>query len=313
MAPSPLQLSVAVFAHNEAGTVADCIASIADARTRAVEVAEVIVVSSGSTDDTDARVRAAIADLPHMRLVQEATKRGKASAINSFLREARYGHCVFTNADTILHEDALEHLCAPLRDPQIGMTGGHPIPVMPGRDVVARSIEVFWELHHELCLLAPKMGELVAFQRVFDVLEGPETGADEDWIHSEILRAGLQARYVPEAILYNRGPTLLRDFLAHRHRMAVQHRVLVARRGFAPASRNPHLLRAALANYLRKRPDRWSAVPAAAALEAIARSWALVDHAWRGRTESHWRPLASSKGLTRADIAAHRIARGGRD
>ncbi len=54
MAPSPLQLSVAVFAHNEAGTVADCIASIADARTREVEVAEVIVVSSGSTDDTNA-------------------------------------------------------------------------------------------------------------------------------------------------------------------------------------------------------------------------------------------------------------------
>ncbi len=309
METRPLQLSVAVFAHNEEGTVADCIASIAASRTHSVHIAEVLVVSSGSTDRTDERAHAAMVDHPHMRLLRQSEKRGKASAINLFLAEARESLCVFTNADTILHEEAVENLCRPLRDRRVGMVGGHPVPVMTGRGGLGFAIEVFWELHHELCLLAPKMGELVAFRRTFAALEGDEAGADEDWIHSEVAQAGLEVRYAPDAVLYNRGPSSLRDFLAHRRRMAVQHRELARQRGFAPSSRDRKLLARALRNYLRDRPDRRWALPPAALLEGIARLAAIVEHDFLGRTQSHWRPLRSSKGLTRADVERFRRER----
>ncbi len=301
-----LQISVGVFASNEQDSIVDCLRSIQRARFERIELAELFVISSGSTDATNQRAAAAIAGIPGWHLLTQPTREGKASAVNLFLRQSRHAVCVLANADTLLHEDALESLCRPLLDDEVGMVGGHPIPIPSRRGHLDFAIQVFWELHHELCLRAPKMGELVAFRRVFAQLPLDEAGADEDWIHSEVEKRGLHAVYAPDAILFNRGPGRLYDFLTHRRRMALQHLVLARRRGFQPASRDSAPMRRAIAAYLAANPRRLPQVVAAACLEAAARVWAHAEFALLGTTQTNWRRLASSKGLTQADVDRER-------
>lgn len=303
---APLQVSIGVFVHNEQDTIVDHLQSIADSITHSCEIAAVLIVSSGSSDATDERVREAVAGRPNWRLLLQDRRLGKAAAVNLFLAHAPTDICVLANGDTILEVDAIERLCVPLRDSSVGMVGGHPVPIASGNGVAEFAVGVFWGLHHFLCLESPKMGELVAFRRVFSRLPEDEAGADEDWIHSEVLRNGLEARYAPEAILYNRGPAGIRDFLSHRRRMAVQHRVLAACREFVPTSRRPGALMRASRRYLERDARRLLPLAGAAALEGLARVSAAFEYGILRQRRTTWRPLGSSKGLTAEDVMARR-------
>jgi glycosyltransferase involved in cell wall biosynthesis len=294
---------VGVFANNEEGSIVHHLDSLFAQRTRDVAIREVIVVSSGSSDRTDARVAGEIAKHPTLRLLTQPRREGKASAVNLFLSAASHPHCVLANADTLLDENAIEELARPLRDPRIAMVGGHPVPVSPQRGVLAALARLFWELHHRLCLRRPKMGELVAFRRVFDRLPTDEAGADEDWIHSEIVRQGYQAAYAPGAILYNCGQRSLRDLVAHRCRMSVQHRELGAHRRQVPSSRDLRLLLAVYFGHLADHPREVATVLALGAVEVFGRALAYVR--WhRGETCAVWRPL-TSKGISPVEVAAY--------
>jgi glycosyltransferase involved in cell wall biosynthesis len=305
-----MRLSVGVFAHNEATSLDHNLAALLGSRTRSAAIAEVLVVSSGSTDGTDARVLEWQARDARVRLLAQAKKEGKASAVNLFLSQAREPVLVLTNADTILHEDALEALVAPLSDAAVGLVGGHPVPVASGPGVLGAITELFWELHHRLCQRSLKTGELIAFKRVFDALPPDRAGADEDWIHGEVRRRGLEAVYAPEAVVYNRVPGRLREFLAHRRRMAVQHLVLRDRCGFSPASRSWGGLAAAAAAYARERPARVPLMACAALLECAGRAWAAWSYYVEGATCADWAPLPSSKGITAQDVERYRARHG---
>jgi biofilm PGA synthesis N-glycosyltransferase PgaC len=293
---------VGVFAYNEERSIQENLESILASRTSTVRIDEILVISSASTDRTDERVEQVSKHHPSIRLIRESAKKGKASAVNLFLQHARHECCALTNADTLLHEDAIESLCSPLHASSVGMVGGRIIPVGPIGGWPGFATELFWELHHQLCLRSPKMGELVAFRRVFDRLSGEVAGADEDWIHGEVLRHGLQGVYAPTAIVYSRGPSTLRDFIGHRHRLAVQHLVLKYRCNFSPASRQMRPLTRVTFGYLRRHPQRLPRVLTVAALEFAARVSAGASYFLRGETCKNWRPLSSSKGITRDDV-----------
>ena len=294
-ASNRLPISAGVFAHNEEASVRACLDSVAHSRCRRTRIDEILVVSSGSSDRTDELVAECCSRYAGMRLLREPHKRGKVSAVNLFLAQACNEHCVMVNADTVLDPEALDNLCSPLFEPDVGMVGGHPIPLEPRRGYLAVANRLFWELHHELCLRAPKMGELVAFRHVFDRLPEDHAGADEDWIHGEVLRCGLRVVYAPSAILYNAGPSTLGDFMRHRKRLAVQHLVLSHRCAFTPSSRDLRLMTRLTWDYVRRHPEQLLAVGGVAALELGARTWAWISYSFCGDTQQTWRPLASGR------------------
>ncbi len=295
-------VSVGLFAHNEERSMEASLDSVCASTTHRTGIAEVLVVSTASTDRTDELAAVVAARYPNVRLIIEKTKRGKAYSVNRFLEEARCRYCVLANADTILHPDAIENLCSPLLDETIGMVGGHPVPVAPKGGLLGAASDLFWELHHRLCLRSPKMGELVAFRRSFDRLPVETAGADEDWIHAETQRQGLTAAYAPDAILYNRNPSNLAEFVAHRRRLALQHRTLSRSEGFSPPSRDLGLVARITLEYLRENPLRVPAVVCAAALEFAGRASAALIHDGDGRSYTDWQPLHSARGITVEEV-----------
>jgi len=128
---TPLYCSLGIMAHNEAANIGRLLARVAASRLERVEVAEIIVVASGCTDDTEAIVRAAAAADPRIRLISQPAREGKASAMNLFLGEAACDVLVLSSADLLPAEDALERLVSPFADPEIGLTASRPEPAPP--------------------------------------------------------------------------------------------------------------------------------------------------------------------------------------
>ena len=85
---------------------------------------ELIVVSDGSTDDTDAVVDAAVADLPYQLKFATVPHAGPAAARNRGIELARGEHILFTGDDIFPDPRLLEqHALASANNPSAGILG----------------------------------------------------------------------------------------------------------------------------------------------------------------------------------------------
>ncbi|MBP7932941.1 MAG: glycosyltransferase family 2 protein, partial [Candidatus Syntrophosphaera sp.] len=126
---SKIKCSLGVFAYNEAENIIPLLEALVNQKLEKVEIEEIIVVSSGSTDGTDELVTQFAETHPQVRLIRQAKREGKSSAINLFIKEAKSDILVVISGDVIPAPTTIEKLVSTFEDPTIGATGGRPIPV----------------------------------------------------------------------------------------------------------------------------------------------------------------------------------------
>ncbi len=286
--------AVGLMAYNEEANVAAALRSVLAQAGPHVRLHSVTVVASGCTDATVPRAREAAGRDPRVRVLEQARREGKATAITAFLDTVRDADLVaLVGADTRLAEGALEALLAPFDDPGVGMTGGRPVPVNARTTLLGRVVHVLWELHHEIALRDPKLGELVAFRRVFDAVPA-DTAVDEAAIEAMIRRRGLRLAYAPGAVVQMKGPTTVSDFLAQRRRIHAGHVRLKRASGHTVSTMGlPGVIRALVGH----RPPAGT-VAAAVALEGTARLLGSFDARVAGREHRVWKAIPSTKDLT---------------
>lgn len=218
---SSMDIAIGICAYNEEQNIERCIRSIYDQETPDVNVREVLVVSSGSTDRTDDIVRGLLPEFPNLRFLPQEKREGKNSAINFYLDNKTCDIVVMLNADNVFgNEHSLAKLVEPFRDETVGMVGGHPVPTNDNDDKVGFASHMLWSMHHQLALIYPKIGELVAFRDIGTRLPLDQQ-SDEDIIRMELEKAGYRCVYAPEAIVLNRGPETEEDFLKQRTRVNI--------------------------------------------------------------------------------------------
>jgi biofilm PGA synthesis N-glycosyltransferase PgaC len=223
-------VSLGVMAYNEEGNIGRLLTAILGQKLTQARLVEIIVVASGCTDRTEDIVEGFCKEDSRIRLIREAERKGKASAINLFLREAADEILVLESADTLPEEDTIDRLVTPFVDHEIGMTGARPIPINDDRTFIGFAVQLLWRLHHHIALIQPKLGELVAFRSF--VREIPaDSAVDEASIESIVRKAGYRLHYVPEAVVRNKGPETVRDFVKQRRRIAAGHLHLLRGQG----------------------------------------------------------------------------------
>ena len=216
-----LDITIGICAYNEAQNIERSIRSIYDQKTKDINVEEVIVVSSGSTDGTDDIVRRLADEYGNITLIRQEKREGKNSAINCYLENKTCNVVVMLNADNIFgNENSLYSLVSPFFDEKVGMVGGHPVPTNDKKDKVGFATHVLWTMHHHLALVYPKIGELVAFRDIGTRLPTDQQ-SDEDIIRMNLEKAGYNCIYAPDAIVLNRGPETEEDFLKQRIRVNI--------------------------------------------------------------------------------------------
>jgi biofilm PGA synthesis N-glycosyltransferase PgaC len=217
-----LECSIGIMAYNEENTIGPLLHSLLEQHCEHIIIKEFIVVASGCTDRTEDIVREFGQKDNRIKLLTQKERKGKASAINLFLKKATAEFIVLSSADILLEKDAIEKLVTPLRNINIGMTGGRAIPINAKDTFMGFTVHLLWELHHEISLEHPKLGEVIAFRKIVDQIT-EHTAVDEAYIEACILKSGLQLHYVPEAIIRNKGAETVKDFIKQRRRIAAGH------------------------------------------------------------------------------------------
>jgi cellulose synthase/poly-beta-1,6-N-acetylglucosamine synthase-like glycosyltransferase len=80
-------------------------------------------------------------------------------------------------------------------------------------------------------LVRPKLGEAIAFRNI--IISLPEDLAvDEAYIESVFTKRGYKLVYCPDAVIYNKAPETLMDFLKQRRRIETGHFYLRKKYGY---------------------------------------------------------------------------------
>ncbi|MDH3674753.1 MAG: glycosyltransferase [Anaerolineae bacterium] len=289
-----IKCSVGVTAHNEEANIAQLIEAMIRQRLHWVEISEIIVVASGCTDRTEEIVRQYLAQEPRLKLYVQERREGKTSAINVFLRHASAKICVLESGDTIPHEDAIENMVRMFKDPAVGMTGAHKVPVNTPEHIIGFLSHLRLKMEHQLCLEIPRLGELIAFRKVFDEIP-PDVAMDEAFVEALVIRRGLQVRYAPDAVVFNMGPETLGDFVKQRRRNHAGHLYLRDKYGYEVSSMGfARVLKLAL-------EEIWGAVrlvwvlAVLALIEGYSRALGWWDYRFRKRTHVVWDIAWSTK------------------
>lgn len=220
--PSTLGCSIGIMAYNEGANIGQLLKRLVEQRSLTGVIREIVVVASGCTDNTESVVREIAVREPRVRLLTQSCREGKASAINLFLGHTNSEILVLVGADTLPAPDAIQHLIEPFANPEVGMTGGRPIPVNDPRTFMGFAAHLLWELHHYVALKSPKLGELTSFRRVFRRIP-IESAVDEANMEGLVFGQGYRLVYVPEAVVLNRGPKTIKDFIRQRRRVYAGH------------------------------------------------------------------------------------------
>ena len=227
--------SVGVTAYNEENNMGQLLAALLDQHLHDVEIAEIIVVASACTDRTVPIVREFMAEEPRIKLIEQERREGKTAAVNLFLQAALNEICVLESGDTVPHEYAVEHMVRMFRDPLVGMVGAQKVAVNTPDHIVGLLSHLRLRMEHELCLEIPRLGEMIAFRKVFEHIP-PDVAMDEAFVEALVVKNGMQVRYAPDAIVYNTGPTTIGDFVRQRRRNHAGHLYLRHKYGYKVSS-----------------------------------------------------------------------------
>lgn len=293
-----LRCCVASMAYNEEANIGQMMEAVLAQRLQQVEIAEIIVIASGCTDRTEEIVRSFAERDSRIRLVTQTCRKGKSAAVNLLLRKTSEDIIVFVNADNVPTPDAIESLVLPFNDPDVGMTGGRPVPINEPDSFMGYAVHLLWGLHHQLSLWKPKMGEMIAFRNFFHQIPR-DSAVDEASIEPLIRGQGLQLRYVPDAVVYNWGPETVEDFLRQRRRIYAGHIYVRDTLGYGVSTmKSPRILGLLLQRPGVKRDWRYFLwTPAVIALEAWARFLGMADYRLWKRKHAVWEMVETTKAV----------------
>jgi cellulose synthase/poly-beta-1,6-N-acetylglucosamine synthase-like glycosyltransferase len=288
------RVSVGMCAYNEEANVRRSLESITLQALRGFELIEIIVVSSASTDRTDDIVKEYSSLDGRVRLIIQKKREGKTSAVNLFMSKAAGDILVLVNADNTLTQGSLQSLLEPFNDSRVGVAGGHPIPVNSKETLIGFAINMLWEMHHQLSLSHPKVGELIAFRNV-GVMIPAGTSTDEDAIRMNLEGRGYRTVYAPNALVMNKGPTTLSDFWKQRTRVNIGEQYMKRRFDYDTPTWNLGFIISAMKEVLKNNWKHPVKAFLSIGLEVLSRTYATIYVKLDRGDKSVWEMVQTSK------------------
>jgi cellulose synthase/poly-beta-1,6-N-acetylglucosamine synthase-like glycosyltransferase len=231
-------ITVGIPAFNEERIIAG---SIKSALSQISKTDEVIVVASGCTDNTVSEIEKVMTNDKRVRLITEAERKGKSSALNLIIENAKSDIIVQTDGDVELQEGAVKHLLSHFKDQQIGGVSGNPIPVISKKHVFYDWTVMSYRRAGQLREQESKSGvfwHLSGYLLAFRKRALPEVpfakGAVDAWMGKVIQDNGYKMVYEPEAKVFVKAPLTVKDFINQKARVRAGYYDLMKQTGKAP-------------------------------------------------------------------------------
>lgn len=288
------KISIGVFAHNEEKNIKGLLESLVNQELKNAQLVEIIVVSS-STDRTNQIIKEVAKRHRIVKLIAEKKRQGKASAINQFLKVAQGDLCILESGDTLPLKNTVSELIKPFYSPQVGMAGVHPLPVDNPRNFLGFTTHLLWRIHHQIALKEPKCGEMIAIRKGI-VKEIPsQTAVDEAMFEALISKKGYKVVYVPSAIVRNKGPETVTDFLKQRRRITAGHLHLRKKMCYSVSTTSPLKIFKYVLSEIKKNPTKFHFILGAIFLEGWGRLLGYYDFYFKKKNPYKWEIAESTK------------------
>lgn len=289
--------TVGITAHNEEANIGKLLQRIQGQVLNTAVISQIYVVASGCTDNTVGVVEEMMAEDGRIRLLVQERREGKASAINLFLNQETERVIILSSADLLPAEDAIEKMVAPFANPKLGMTASHPVPVNDETTFMGYAAHMLWGLHHAINESGGfKAGELIGFIKVFEQIPY-RTSVDEASIEPIVRGQGFQVQYVPDAIIYNKGPDTVEDFLRQRRRIHSGHLDVTNLLGYSVSTMSGTTILKTLLRHLDWRPKQFVWTWLVVALEVYGRFLGWRDYK-NQRDHTVWEIATTTKELS---------------
>ena len=237
-----LLVSVVVPAHNAENTIELCLKALFN-QSLPREEYEVIVVDDGSTDGTAEVVR----KFPEARLFRQE-RQGPAAARNLGAYQARGEIILFTDADCQPTSEWAERLAAPLRE-GAGVVGAKGTYLTRQQELIARFVQLEYEEKYER-MAGEKYVDFIdtysaAYRREVFLQAGgfdtrfPTASVEDQEFSFRLAAQGYKMVFVPEARVYHRHASSLKDYLRRKFRIGYW-KVMVHRRHPKKILRDSH-------------------------------------------------------------------------
>lgn len=228
-----MKASIGIMAYNEEANIGNLLKTLLNQKLDFVK--EIIVVNDGSTDKTAGIVQKFLKN-KKIKLINLKKRSGKVNAINRFLKIVKSEVVILESADTIPEKNAIKNLITEFKDQKIGIIGAHIIPINKEGGFANFFGSFIYQLHHEIALKNPKFGELIAFRNIIRRL--PMNAVDEECLAMLIKEKGYTLEYCPEAIVYNKQPTSIKELIIQRRRIHAGHTELKVKYKYKPSTSN---------------------------------------------------------------------------
>lgn len=166
---------------------------------------QVIVVSDGSSDRTEAEVTAL--DDPRVCLLRQEPRAGKTAALNRAVGASRGEILVFSDANSLYRSDALRRLVRSFADPQVGYVTGRMVYQAPEATAVEEGCGAYMRYENSLRAAETAIGSVVGVDGGIDAVRRElyrEMRPDQlpDFVLPlSVAAGGHRVVYEPEAVL----------------------------------------------------------------------------------------------------------------
>jgi biofilm PGA synthesis N-glycosyltransferase PgaC len=223
-----MRVTVGICAYNEALNIGNLLDNILNEQALPAE-SEVLVVSSGCTDNTVEIVQKYAEKDSRVKAYVETERLGKASAVNQILANAKGDAILFISADTLPQKKCFHRLIAKLQAPNAGIVCGRPAPVNNPDSLVDRLVQVLWRFHDHVFRELNDAGLARHATEIFCVRKGivekipDDTVNDDAYIALMAKKRGWLIKYDPASSVSICGPKTFSDYFKQRRRILRGH------------------------------------------------------------------------------------------
>lgn len=170
---------------------------------------QIIVVSDGSTDRTEAVLREYEGD-SRLELVLNPVSQGKAAGLNDALQRARGEIVVFTDARQKIEPEAVRRLAENFADPEVGCVSGELMLGDASAGESSRGLGLYWRIEKQVRewesasgSMVGATGALYAVRRELLTQVPPGTILDDVYLPMQVVRQGKRAVFDPRARVWD--------------------------------------------------------------------------------------------------------------
>lgn len=226
-----MKVTICIPVHNEEKNISSVIQNILAQKILCSVSLNIIVVSSGSTDNTNEIVSRLCKSSNLIHLFIESERSGKANAINlvlPFIQKLKTDVCIFTDGDVYLDKDALKFIFEKFNEEdQVSVITGHPVV----SDTMKNNI--WMKIAIENCAIWDGVRKSQANELATWTLSGylfaikakdlPEKipiklAAEDAFLGISLLLSGIKMDYEPNALVYVKYPSNIRDYYRQKSR-----------------------------------------------------------------------------------------------